>query len=82
MYVVIYRDSDGDVYLNKFDTLEEAQAGVATDEPNETITLSQFGNGDQLNVEDDGKTQAIVFKATDLIVETQRVTLREPVTLQ
>lgn len=30
MYVVIYRDSDGDVYLNKFDTLEEAQAGVAT----------------------------------------------------
>lgn len=82
MYVVIYRDSDGDVYLNKFDTLEEAQAGVATDEPNETITLSQFGNGDQLNVEDDGKTQAIVFKATDLIVETQRVTLREPVVLQ
>ena len=82
MYVVIYRDSDGDVYLNKFDTLEEAQACVATDEPNETITLSQFGNGDQLNVEDDGKTQAIVFKATDLIVETQRVTLREPVVLQ
>lgn len=81
MYVVIYRDSDGDVYLNKFDTLEEAQAGVATNEPNETITLSQFGNGEQLNIEEDG-TLAIVFKATDLIVETQRVTLREPVVLQ
>lgn len=84
MYVCLNRCDNSTSTIEFFNTLEELQNHLLTHSC-PVLTLSDVSNGEQIeNAENDDEADedCIVFKATDLIVETQRVTLREPVTLQ
>lgn len=82
MYVCLHRDSDGDVFVYKFLTIGDAQRFVSDQHTVMYETVGGIDHGEQISGGDEDNTLCIVFKATDLIVETQRVTIREPVALQ
>lgn len=83
MYVCLHRCDNSTSTIEKFDTLEELQDHLR-EHSCPVLTLNDISDGEQIeNAENDDEADedCIVFKASDLIVETQRVTVREPVVL-